>query len=928
MKKRTDKRTDKLLALLLSCSLALGTIPVPSLAYAADSLESTNPSNISTIEAASANGEGEQATNNALQAQNQGEQLEEPKNGQALTGEDEKDETDEIDSIISEMTLDEKISQMIMIAIRTWDKDKVGEDKANVTDLAAVPDLAAALKKHQYGGIILFGQNITGNEQVANLVQQLQANNDVPGVSRRIPYFMAVDEEGGIVIRFAGGTRMTGSMAIGATGTNALKNAKTTGEILGSEVKALGFNVNFAPSLDVNNNPSNPAIGTRSFSDDPDTVAKLGTAWIEGHSSSGAIATLKHFPGDGDTGEDAHFQTASVNKTYEQLNACELVPFRATADTADMIMTAHITLPLYDDEQTFADGTKGYYPATMSPKVVTDLLRGELGYDGVVVTDALEMEAITELRKAVGGDSVEAQDANIAEKIINAGSDILLIPTDLDDAAAVAYYDKYIKLIEDKVKTDANPEGTIDEARIDESVRRILKLKQKYGFLDEATPKGDIESVGSVEHHTKEMEIARESITLVKNDNYTLPASGLNTKVVLVGRNVGDNVALDYAVKNLQAEGLIPENAYVKNLAAGTTRGDASSSTKLTIDYTFDNSEKEHKVHYTDELKAAISEANLVVGVAKTYTLTALKEGEPQYEAIHQPLEDAHAAGAKFVFISDNLPYDVARHQSADAIIAAYLGTGTDIDPTTVKDGSATIGAFNANLVAAVESVFDHMPPSGTLPVNVPVIKEAEDKSLSYSDEILYERGFGLKYVYLFTEGANGTHQVGSKDDLAFKNNARYNKLTAVRVDGKTVDSANYTASAGSTNIGLKAAYLDTLEAGGHTLETAYDYGIGKGEFTVSTKFDVTKKDSGTPATPTNTTPANNTTTSTTTRTTTPTTSTTTRTTTPATSTTTTTKSATASTGDSTSNVGVVVLVVSAAVVLGLAAFVRTRRHA
>ena len=179
-----------------------------------------------------------------------------------------------VEDIVASMTLQEKISQMIMISCRTWDDD-------GLTDLDAAPGLAAALRKHPYGGIILFGPNVVGNEQVAQLIEQLQANNRKAATSTVIPYFMATDQEGGIVTRLSAGTRMTGSMAIGAT-ADAAANAELTGDIIGEELAALGFNVDFAPDADVNSNPANPVIGTRSFSDDPNQVSELASFFAKG----------------------------------------------------------------------------------------------------------------------------------------------------------------------------------------------------------------------------------------------------------------------------------------------------------------------------------------------------------------------------------------------------------------------------------------------------------------------------------------------------------------------------------------------------------------------------------------------------------------------------------------------------------------------
>ena len=175
-----------------------------------------------------------------------------------------------VKDMVAKMSPDEKISQMIIPAIRTWD----GE---NVTDLDEFPELKEALRAHQYGGVILFGSNIDGTEKTAKLVYGLQANNsENADVSVNIPYFMSVDEEGGSVIRITSGTRMTGNMAIGATGGNAEKNAEITGEIIGEELSALGFNADFAPVIDVNSNPANPVIGTHHFP----TTLRLLPLWV------------------------------------------------------------------------------------------------------------------------------------------------------------------------------------------------------------------------------------------------------------------------------------------------------------------------------------------------------------------------------------------------------------------------------------------------------------------------------------------------------------------------------------------------------------------------------------------------------------------------------------------------------------------------
>lgn len=658
----------------------------------------------------------------------------------AAQAQQETEGTTSVKEILSSMTLDDKISQMILPAMRTWEGEKV-------TDLSAFPDLKEALGRHQYGGIILDGSNVTGPGQVTVLVNDLQVNNlENADTSVNIPYFMAADEEGGIVVRLNGGTRMTGSMAIGATSEEALTNAEKTGQALGKEMAAAGFNVNFAPDIDVNNNAANPVIGTRSFSDDPETVAALGIAWTKGLSGSGVIATYKHFPGHGDTSVDSHIGTPSVEKTYDQIREVELVPFAAAIeDGAEMIMTAHITYPLIDDEVTFGDGkTKGFYPATMSKKIITDILRGDLGYEGIVVTDALEMDAIRTGGLVPGEeDSVEYR-ANVAREVIEAGIDLLLIPCDMNCAEAVTFYDEYIDTLKAMVE-----DGTISMDRIDESVTRILELKEKHGILNtqqyfadqEEAVRNAQEVIGSDEHHEVEMEIARQAVTLLKNEEKTLPFTQKEQKLVFLGRQAEDAYTIRYAISQLKDQGLIGEDVQVVNLSMDE---DKDVDAQIMIDYYYNPNAKEDKLHYTEELQEAIGKADVVIGFTKTYGLSGLGEDSEQYQGITRAIEGIHAAGGRFVLLSTNLPYDAARFQDADAILLAYMGSGLDMDPTQRTEGSGNMGAYNANVIAAIQMMFGDGTPTGILPVRIPEIVASEDGSLSYSDNILYERGFGL----------------------------------------------------------------------------------------------------------------------------------------------------------------------------------------
>ena len=520
-----------------------------------------------------------------------------------------------VETLCDSMTLEQKVAQMIMLSMRTWE----GEDN-DVTVLGDHPALAEALRRHQYGGVILFGANIKDTEQTVRLIADLQANNalgDDAKATGAIPYLVSADQEGGYVSRLSMGTRGTGSMAIGATGDNAAQNARAIGQVFGEELSALGINVNLGPCVDVITDLTDLGMSTRVFSDDAQTVSALAAAFGEGVDSSNVVTTYKHFPGAGD-GSD--YPTA-IRLTEEELRAEGLSAYRDAIDSgAEMLMTAATTFPLIDDEQLMADGvTKGYYPATLSPKIVNDILRDELGFDGVVMTDALEMDQfITEPDNGQAlfpGEPHSAEhDVLVAEKAVNAGCDILLMPRDLISGEAVQYFDDYIAGIVGLVE-----EGRISEERIDESVRRILKLKERHGLLDADINNKDIETniaealrtVGAPEHHAVETDTAARAVTLLKNDG-ALPLPGEAKHIVVIGRTEYDNTPITYALGELMKDGTIDPDARIDNRITGETTGGDGSDTVIVIDRYYDYADGGTLV-YSKELTEAIGKADAVV---------------------------------------------------------------------------------------------------------------------------------------------------------------------------------------------------------------------------------------------------------------------------------------------------------------------------
>ena len=647
----------------------------------------------------------------------------------------------DVDDIVQSMTLRQKVAQLIMPAIRTWE----AEDN-DVTDLGTVPGLAEALRRHQYGGIILFGSNIKSTEQTVRLISDLQANSAKGEDAQEggaIPYLVAADQEGGWVSRLSMGTRGTGSMAIGATGSDGYQNARDTGTVFGLELAALGINVNLAPCADVIGDPADPGMATRVFSNDPEVVRNLAQGFAEGVAKSRVVTCFKHFPGAGDGSDDP----TSESITLEDLRKQGLVPFSALVeDGADMVMTSAVTFPAFDDKHTLADGkTQGYYPATMSPKIVTDLLRKELGFDGVVITDALEMEQFvtepdTGAQLLPGEPHSVEQGVEIAARCIAAGCDILLLPKDLRNAAASQWYTDYIAGIIDRVDS-----GAIATERIDESVRRILSLKKAFGVLDIELDGKSVDKavsqasqiVGSAEHHAIERDIAEAAVTLLKGKD-VLSIPGADVRLVILGRTKYDNNPISYALSELMESGVIDAKAYVDNRITGKATGDKAAPTQLYVDC---YSDTDKGLMWSDDLSAAIAESDYVVCMASTPSgIDALQDADPRMQGISRALEEAHASGARFVIISNNLPVEGTRFPQADAVVCSYQSAGYDIEPTT-EGTSGHMRAINVNAPAALRAIFGMTDMPGALPVDVFELQRDASGTWSYTDKVLFARG-------------------------------------------------------------------------------------------------------------------------------------------------------------------------------------------
>ena len=297
-------------------------------------------------------------------------------------------ENSAVESILSSMTIRQKIEQCLMVDFRKWDSGSGSASDMTVLDT----DVADILSEYQFGSVILFAENIKKTANTVALTRDMQTAATAGG---GLPLMIAADQEGGLVYRLGSGTALPGNMALAATGDT--KNAELAGEVIASELDAVGINTTLAPVIDVNNEAGNSVIGVRSFSDDAAAVGEYGSSFIRGLEKFNIIGCAKHYPGHGDTNVDSHTGLPEVNKSKEEIEANELVPYKKTIEQGvDMIMTAHILYPALDSSTIYSEKTKQEErrPATLSYAILTDLLRGELGFDGVVVTDAMNMAGI------------------------------------------------------------------------------------------------------------------------------------------------------------------------------------------------------------------------------------------------------------------------------------------------------------------------------------------------------------------------------------------------------------------------------------------------------------------------------------------------------------------------------------------------------
>jgi len=527
---------------------------------------------------------------------------------------------------LARLTLEQKVSQLFSVP---------AYGRYTNMDDPEVRKLLDLVEQFGVGGIIFFQGEPHAQAVLANTLQE----------RADIPLLMSQDMEWGAGMRVEGATTFPRTMAIGATRNPEL--AYAAGWITATEARALGVRHIFAPVADVNNNPLNPIINVRSFGEDPALVAEMVNAFVHGVQDAGAIATIKHFPGHGDTATDSHADLPILPFGPERLDTLELVPFRAAiASGVKSIMTGHLALPRIEPDSTV--------PASLSPRISTDLLREKLGFEGLVVTDALNMSGVTK----------NFDTGEIAVRALLAGADMLLMSEDPYAARSAIL--------------DAVRAGRITEARIDESVMRILRAKEWLGLQDDRLV--DLEQVsrlvGTVEHRVVSEHIARESLTLLRNEGGLLPLIGKPRQILNLTLSDSDDEQVgQYFAEQLRASG-------GRNVITARTITPGVSQ---------------------DEVVAVLNEVarhDVVVISAFVYVRawTGRISLAPDQQAL---IRQVVRTGKPVILISFGNPYIITGIEPPDTYLAAYSGS-------------------EASQKAVAQALFGKSPVHGRLPIEIP----------------------------------------------------------------------------------------------------------------------------------------------------------------------------------------------------------------
>jgi beta-N-acetylhexosaminidase len=523
--------------------------------------------------------------------------------------------------------------------------------------------------------------------EAAELLNRLQQDS-------KLPLLIAADFERGVIQRLHGATDFPSAMAFGAAGK--LEYAEAFGRITAQESRAVGVRWNFFPVADVNSNPANPIINTRSFGEDPQQVGDMVTAYIRGARANGMLTTVKHFPGHGDTATDSHLSVAQVTGDMARLQSVELSPFRKAIEAGvDSVMVAHVTVPALDPDPN--------HVASVSPAIVTDLLKRQLGFQGIVITDALDMAGLTRLYSAnIGRAAVDA---------FKAGNDLLLIPADLD-----ASY---------KSMLDAVHSGEISSAQIDASVLKILKAKASVGLQKNRLSDLDALStvIGKPENLALGQQISDDAVTLVRDNGKLLPMKKLGT---IAGglpyqrvEQVRDQVVVVVMTDDVRTE--------AGHALQHEIRGRVPDAHIIYVDTRIADA-------MSDEVLKAVDQAKSVV--AAVYVVpSAGKIVKADGGGLKNSVSLSDASGTLLQKILDR----AAEKTVVLAMGNPYLAQ----DFPAVQNYICTFSNETVSEVSAGKALFGEIAFRGHLPVSIPNIAQ---------------RGAGIERPVLAANGGNGQH--------------------------------------------------------------------------------------------------------------------------------------------------------------------------
>jgi beta-N-acetylhexosaminidase len=562
---------------------------------------------------------------------------------------------------LHKLTIEEKVGQVFMIWCRA--------SFLNVENPEYL-QLRESMQKYHVGSFAMTvhvdGPYLLRSEpyEAAELLNRLQSDS-------KLPLLFAADFERGVSMRLMGTTVFPHAMAFGGDGK--AEDAETFGRITAEEARAVGIHWNFFPDADVNSNPANPIINTRSFGEDPRQVGELVAAYIKGAHEGGMLTTVKHFPGHGDTATDSHLGVASVNVDRAHLDSIELPPFRqAIAAGVDSVMVAHVTVPALDSDPN--------HVATISPVIVTDLLEKQLGFKGIIVTDALDMAGLTHLfANNIGRAAVEA---------FKAGNDLLLIPADVP-----ASYNAMVQAVRS---------GEVSRERLDRSVLKILKIKASLGLQDARTV--DVKAIANVVGKPANLafgqQVADAAVTLVRENGKVLPL-----KSSLKSQGTG-KAALPYTTQEET------HNQVVAVLFSDDVRTESGRAFGRELRARIPDA---HVLYVDPRIAAAMSD-EVLKAVDEGKTVVAAVYVVPTAGKVGNTVAMADATGA--------LLQQVLDHAAEKTAVVAMGNPYLAADFPKIENYMCTFSNATVSEVSAIKALFGEIAIRGHLPVSIPNVAQ------------------------------------------------------------------------------------------------------------------------------------------------------------------------------------------------------------